>query len=175
MLSDKKILIVDYDNLRIGVISKNLKSAKAQCYSVLDGQAALDKCKTTAFNLIIINIESPVLNGIKITKLIREQKSFLTDANVPIIGFSQYTRSHTEQQALQSGMNAYLQLNDIYTSSLLIQTIKGLEQFSPVSNISFATSFSSNSTEPTEELPQNDETEINHVITNYPKKRCIII
>jgi CheY-like chemotaxis protein len=178
MLSDKKILIVDYDNIRIGIISKNLKSAKAQCYAALDGETALDKCKTTAFNLIIINIEAPVLNGLTITKLIREQKSFLTNANVPIIGFSQYTRPHTEQQALQSGMNAYLQLNDIYTNSLLIQKIKDLETFSPVSNISFTTSFSSNLIESiesieSEELKQNDETHA--VITTCPKKRCIIL
>lgn len=181
MLSDKKILIVDYDNIRIGIISKNLKSAKATYTIAKNAEAALEQCKTTAFNLIIINIEVPLLNGLKITKLIREQNSFFTNANVAIIGFSQHTRPHTEQQTLQSGMNAYLQLNDIYNNDLLIQKIKDLETFSPVSNISFTTSFSSNliesiestgSIEP-EELEQTDENHI--VITNYPKKKCIIL
>lgn len=81
----KRVLIVEDDNDLNTTISKYLRIKEFSCESVYDGQKALDIVYEKHFDLVILDIKLPSLNGFEVASGIRENSSvpiiFLTSLN----------------------------------------------------------------------------------------------
>jgi two-component system CAI-1 autoinducer sensor kinase/phosphatase CqsS len=71
-----------------------------------NGKEALDKLEHHHCDLLLIDIQMPVLDGLEATKRIRSGKSDYK--NIPIIGLSGDSSKETVHHATQYGMNDYL-------------------------------------------------------------------
>ena len=78
----KKILIVDDDAGMIRVLQKWLKVAGYATAEALDGYAALDKIKSEAPDLILLDVLLPDLNGTDVAKQILQDPA---TKDIPII------------------------------------------------------------------------------------------
>lgn len=67
-----------------------------------NGQKALEAYKTGEYDLILMDIQMPVMNGIECTKKIREI------SEVPIIAMTANSSKHEADKCIAVGMNAYL-------------------------------------------------------------------
>jgi CheY-like chemotaxis protein len=106
-LKDIKILLVE-DNLinqkitllSIGKLVKSIDTA-------INGQVALDKFGTTIYDLILMDIQMPVMNGLIATEKIRALES-TTNSHVPIIAITANAMIGDKEKCLSAGIDDYL-------------------------------------------------------------------
>jgi len=97
------ILIVEDNEINAKATSLLLKTKNYNTIIVPNGQEALDFLKTTKVDLILMDIQMPVLNGYETTEIIRT-----TDKDVPIIAFTAYAIKEDREKFLEIGMNDYI-------------------------------------------------------------------
>ena len=114
----QNVLIVEDNLINQRILAKYL-AAKGHQYQIANnGIEALEKCRDTRFDAILMDIEMPEMNGLEATKQIRQEEAVLNSVATPIIGLSGNARVEQKEEALAAGMNAYLikpyQANAIY-------------------------------------------------------------
>ena len=77
------------------------------CYDeACDGQEAFDKCKEKSYDLILMDINMPVMNGLEATKKIRESDNLSKKAI--ILALTASTLQEDIDSCKKAGMNDYL-------------------------------------------------------------------
>ena len=71
-----------------------------------NGQAVLDACAQTRFDLIMMDCVMPVLGGIEATEIIRSSGGI--NAETPVLALTANVSAEDEQHCLASGMNDYI-------------------------------------------------------------------
>ncbi|MEM7361602.1 MAG: response regulator [Bacteroidota bacterium] len=71
-----------------------------------DGHIAVEKAKKEKYDAILMNLEMPVMDGWRATKLIR-----VFDTTTPIIAWSAHRKYFFLQECLDIGMNDYAQID----------------------------------------------------------------
>lgn len=102
-ISDKiklKVLIVD-DNKINQIVTQNILKKKGYiCQTGNNGLEAIDKVKEHPFDIILMDINMPEMDGLEATENIRK---FNTE--IPIIALTAVEEGEVRQEALKSGMN----------------------------------------------------------------------
>ncbi len=80
-MTDKKILIVDYDNASLELLSGIFETHRFQIVRATDGQAAYEKFREEKPDLVILEAILPKIHGFDLTKRISEE----THGRVPVI------------------------------------------------------------------------------------------
>lgn len=73
-----------------------------------DGQSALDLLKTHQFDIILMDVQMPGLDGIETTRIIRTSEPYRHVRNIPIIALTAYAMAGDKDKCLHAGMNSYL-------------------------------------------------------------------
>jgi CheY-like chemotaxis protein len=72
-----------------------------------NGQAALHACGTQTFDLILMDIQMPGMDGLEATAAIRK-KEIVTGAHIPIIAMTAHALKGDRERCLAAGMNGYV-------------------------------------------------------------------
>lgn len=100
----RTILIVE-DNKTNQKLLVNILENDHSCFVANNGKEAVEKCQEVAFDIILMDIQMPVLNGIEATKQIRKKG---LNQSTPIIALSGESEELQRKQAIDAGMNDYL-------------------------------------------------------------------
>ncbi|MEL7640342.1 MAG: ATP-binding protein [Solidesulfovibrio sp.] len=73
-----------------------------------NGQEALTRLAAQEFDLILMDVQMPVMDGVKATRAIREGRAGEHNANIPIIAMTAYAMTGDKEKFLEAGMNDYL-------------------------------------------------------------------
>jgi CheY-like chemotaxis protein len=74
-----------------------------------NGQQALDKLGQSSFDLVLMDLRMPVMDGIEATMRIRTADPVVMNPDVPVIGLSAHAVTDHEKKRLQdSGFNEYV-------------------------------------------------------------------
>jgi PAS domain S-box-containing protein len=103
-----RILLVEDEPSNALPMSKLLEKAGHALTLAEDGQQALDRLKAQDFDVILMDIQMPVMNGVEATRAIRAASDLGPKKNIPIIALTAYARPGDKEKFLQAGMNAYL-------------------------------------------------------------------
>ncbi len=95
-----KILVVEDNKINQVVTKKILENNNFKCTILDDGYAALNLLETEQFDIILMDINMPIINGFETTKLIRNN-----DIAIPIIALTAFDKEDILEQALSCGMN----------------------------------------------------------------------
>lgn len=98
-----KALIVDDNKLNLLVADKMLSSENFDCTTVNNGFDAIELVRDNKYNIILMDINMPKLNGIGTTKRIRE-----FDLVTPIIALTAVDVTQLNRQIIQAGLNDYI-------------------------------------------------------------------
>ncbi|MFN3885639.1 MAG: response regulator [Aquabacterium sp.] len=104
-LSGVNVLLVEDNLLNQQVASELLQGAGAQVHLAEDGQAALDLLACTAVDVVLMDIQMPVMDGLEATRRIRQQPQW---AGLPIIAVTAHTLARDREAALAAGMDEVL-------------------------------------------------------------------
>ena len=102
--SDKKILLVDDNNLNLKVASRLLKNYKITPDTCVSGFECLDKVKDNKYDLILMDDMMPKMSGVETFKKLKEDKGF----NTPVIILTANAVSGMKEKYLNEGFNDYL-------------------------------------------------------------------
>jgi len=101
----KKIIIID-DEPSVGTLLKiNLKQKGYSVVTAESGVEGITKAEAEGFDLIILDVALPGMNGIEICRTFREIKNYL---EVPIIMISSRSDNLTIEQTWSAGASDYL-------------------------------------------------------------------
>ena len=105
-LKHLKILLVE-DNLMNQALAKSrLNSWNCKIDIADNGKIALEKLENTLYDLILMDIQMPEMDGYEATKRIRKLKPPI--CNIPIIAMTADASSNDEEKSLKTGMNDYI-------------------------------------------------------------------
>ena len=99
-LEHKKILIVEDNRINQTVTKRILENVGVVCEIAKNGEEAVNAVKQSTFDLILMDINMPVKNGIEATKEIR---TFNT--SIPIIALTAVDIEEQKNQIFECGMN----------------------------------------------------------------------
>ena len=102
-LSGVQILIVEDNELNMEVAQFFLEDLHAKVYKAANGKEALQAFQNHKFDLILMDLMMPEMNGYEATKRIRG-----LDANIPILAMSANAYSEDVKRCLDVGMNAHI-------------------------------------------------------------------
>ncbi len=101
----KSILAIDDSNSVRNIIEFALKSRGYNVTSAIDGQTALKLIEDSQFDLVVLDIHMPILDGLSLLKIVRE----LPDgAALPILVLTTEGQEADRDRALALGATDYL-------------------------------------------------------------------
>ena len=101
------VLLVEDNAVNQKLARLLLKKMGHRATVVGNGQAALHMLKKRSFDLILMDIQMPVMGGIEATTAIREAEAE-TGQHIPIIAMTAYAMAGDRERALESGMDDYV-------------------------------------------------------------------
>lgn len=113
LLSRKQVLIVDDQPPNRILISKYLTEMNCESDQAENGKIALDMAAKKRYDLILMDIEMPVLNGDDASRQLRtgagiEPSMALYYWQVPIVGVTGLPEAEARRRSKQSGMDGYV-------------------------------------------------------------------
>jgi PAS domain S-box-containing protein len=100
---DKKILVVEDDDLNYAFLEAVISQTNATIIRAENGHEALSKCKETTPDIILLDIRLPEMDGFEFTRQLR--KSGIT---IPVIAQTAYAMSGDKHKCLDAGCNDYI-------------------------------------------------------------------
>ena len=100
----RRILVVDDNQVNRMVISRILEAGGHHVTLASDGEQALDRLEDGAFDLVAMDLNMPVMDGIEATKLYR--MASLDRPHLPIVALTADATAYARERALDAGMDA---------------------------------------------------------------------
>lgn len=103
----KKVLVVDDNEINILIVKRILTTWGLENDVAADGEEAISKVLENRYDLILMDINMPGIDGFETTSIIRElQGQYYQE--VPVIALTASTQYHDSSKISASGMNGYL-------------------------------------------------------------------
>lgn len=98
-----RVLIADDNELNRQLLKHLLNVHKVHHTIVADGKEALEKYAQGNFNLLLLDIEMPGMNGFEVIRSIREK-----DKTIPVIAMTAYALPGDKEKCLNAGFSSYI-------------------------------------------------------------------
>ncbi|MBF0101762.1 MAG: response regulator [Desulfobacterales bacterium] len=102
----QRILLVEDKPFNQHVVKSMLENFQVDVAN--NGKEALTLLKKIEFDLILMDVQMPELDGFEATKYIRDPASDILNHDVPIIAMTAHAMQGDRERCIQSGMNNYL-------------------------------------------------------------------
>ncbi len=102
-----KILLAEDNLLNQNVATKMLNKLGFKVTAVEDGRKVLHEIKNNSYDIILMDLHMPILDGIETTKRIREKEKD-KNSHIPIIAVTANAMKGTKELCLESGMDSYI-------------------------------------------------------------------
>lgn len=102
-LANKKVLLVDDNLINVMVGKQILEKEKLIVEVANDGLIALNKCREQTFDIVLMDIQMPIMDGYKSTSEIRK-----FDTKTPILALSANVFIEIKDKIEESGMNGFI-------------------------------------------------------------------
>jgi len=114
------ILLVEDNPINQQLATELLESIGANVSIAGNGREAVDTVRASSFDIVLMDVQMPVMSGYDAAKLIRSDSRF---RDLPIIAMTAYAMNGAREQCLQSGMNDYIS-KPIHPEELFATLIK---------------------------------------------------
>ena len=120
-LKDVNILLVEDNTINQKITLLTLKPLVNNIDTALNGREALDKFGTSKYDLILMDIQMPVMSGLVAAEKIRDMEASTYD-HVPIIAITANAMLGDKERCLSAGMDDYI--SKPFLPAALIEKIK---------------------------------------------------
>lgn len=107
-LESRRILVAEDDRTNSLAVCRFLEKLGHIPTHVTNGEQALRKLREEDFDLILMDIQMPVINGIEATQRIRSDESFGSKRSIPIVALTAHAMSGDRERLLAEGMDDYI-------------------------------------------------------------------
>ena len=95
-----KVLVVEDNKINQTITKKIIEKNNCSCFIVDDGFQALDVLEKDVFDVILMDINMPLISGFETTRKIR-----LKGIQTPIIALTAFAKDEITEEAIDAGMN----------------------------------------------------------------------
>lgn len=99
-----RILIVDDGPVNLQLVQNVLSKVGYKTDTAENGRIAVDKLRHETFDLVLMDLEMPEMDGITASKIIRQELGL----QIPIIAVSASERAPYQSLCIEAGMNGYV-------------------------------------------------------------------
>lgn len=107
-MSEPRILLVEDNHINQLVAQKILAKAGLSADVADSGEKALEKLSTQSYELVLMDVRLPGIDGIETSRRIRSRESDVLDHSVPIIALTAYASDEDQATCITAGMDDYL-------------------------------------------------------------------
>lgn len=105
---DKRILLAEDNDINCRIATSMLRKLGYACTVVKNGQEAVDAVdEQSTFDLILMDVQMPIMNGYEATQLIRQSPN-TNMRSVPVIALTASAVSGDREKCMSAGMDDYL-------------------------------------------------------------------
>lgn len=104
-MSSKTILYVEDNELNRRIVRDLLRRTSYRLLEAPDGETGIAVARQERPDLILMDVQLPVVSGIEATRTLRAE---LATATTPIIAITSFALAGDEEKARQAGATAYL-------------------------------------------------------------------
>jgi signal transduction histidine kinase/BarA-like signal transduction histidine kinase len=106
--SKKRVLLADDNIITRRVVSAFLELTNCELEVVENGRDAISALQDDDYDLVIMDIQMPVMDGLEATRLIRSGHIENVDSNIPVLALTAHAMKGDRERCLEVGMNGYL-------------------------------------------------------------------
>lgn len=103
-LTNHSVLLVEDHEINRFLAQTVLENWEMRVDVAENGKIAVDKLKTSSYDIVLMDMQMPVMSGIEATKIIRKD----IDANIPIIALTANAIKGDNDRCIAAGMNDYI-------------------------------------------------------------------
>jgi PAS domain S-box-containing protein len=103
-----RILLVEDNLVNQKIATTLLKSLQLQAEVVGNGQQALEQLRRHAYDLVLMDVQMPLMDGFAATRMLRSTEFASPNRHTPVIAVTAYAMKSDREKCLAAGMNDYL-------------------------------------------------------------------
>lgn len=103
----RKILLAEDNTVNQKLIQRTLERKHFLVTAVGNGRQAVDVFRTGNFDLVLMDVQMPILDGLSATRLIRELEKNSKE-RIPIVAMTAHAFQETQHECAEAGMDFYL-------------------------------------------------------------------
>lgn len=107
LLAEARILVVEDNAINRRVMKITLQNIVGSIALAENGQEAVEMVKKNEYDIILMDVQMPVLNGYEATQAIRQLEK-KKSGRIPIIALTAYALRGDRERCLQAGMDTYI-------------------------------------------------------------------
>jgi len=107
-LAGKRVLLVEDNVVNQKVALAMLKKFTIKADTVANGKEALQALVSAPYDLVLMDVQMPVMDGVEATKRLRSGEAGPTNAQVPVISLTAHAFEEDRKRFLEAGMNDLL-------------------------------------------------------------------
>ena len=101
-------LIVEDEPINQQILQAILTKLGHQATLASNGEQALQLLESNLYDIILMDVQMPILDGIETTRRIKESKKYTAAKNIPIVALTAYAMAGDQERCLEAGMDSYL-------------------------------------------------------------------
>ncbi len=102
------ILLAEDDAVNLISTKRLMENEGHTVLAVTDGQSALQALVSNDFDLILMDIQMPVMDGVEATRAIRSSTMLGAKAHIPIIAVTAFAMGGDKEKFMAAGMDGYI-------------------------------------------------------------------
>jgi len=103
-----KVLLVDDNSTNRMIASVMLKNLGCETSMAADGEEAVAAMRASSFDLVIMDLHMPILDGISACKMIKEPGSGALNPQVPVVAMTASAILRGKERCIEAGMADFL-------------------------------------------------------------------
>lgn len=103
-----KVLVVEDEAVNMLAIRRMLEKRGLEVHGASTGEKALQIVAEESFDLIFMDIQLPAMDGIEVTRKLRNQHEYSAAARTPIIALTAHAMNGDREAFIEAGMDDYI-------------------------------------------------------------------
>jgi two-component system cell cycle response regulator DivK len=101
-----KVLVIEDNEQNLYLVKFILEQSNYEVFAVLDGKAGIEMAVSLKPDLILLDIQLPVMDGYTVARHLRQNPDL---ADTPIVAVTSYAMSGDREKVMEAGCNGYIE------------------------------------------------------------------